>query len=108
LPFSGLRGNGFGSFNRPVTRDEHKAILAFIEQTVGGELPPMDVEADAIIRALFKLNPDAAYRMTMLAMSLSTVALNPKPECLPRHKNWLAALFERREAVSVREGPAVL
>lgn len=30
----------------------------------------MDVEADAIIRALFKCNPDAAYRVTMLAMSL--------------------------------------
>jgi len=28
----------------------------------------MDVEADAIIRALFVRNPEAAYRITMLAM----------------------------------------
>jgi hypothetical protein len=55
-----------------MNRDEQKRILAFIELAVKGkpgtQLPPMDVEADAIIRALFVRNPEAAYRITMLAM----------------------------------------
>ena len=76
-----------------MTHDEHRAILAFIEHNVGGIQPPMDVEADAIIRALFVRNPDAAYRVTMLAMSLA-----PVPEaagCEKPHRGWFAGLLER-------------
>jgi hypothetical protein len=55
-----------------MNRDEQKRILEFIELAVKGQpgtqLAPMDVEADAIIRALFVRNPEAAYRITMLAM----------------------------------------
>jgi len=79
-----------------VTREEHQAILAFVEQTVGGSQPPMDVEADAIIRALFVRNPDAAYRMTMRAMALAAPALT-----VPR-KGWLSGLFERRYVGAAR------
>ena len=81
-----------------VTREEHQAILAFIEQTVGGSQPPMDIEADAIIRALFVRNPDAAYRMTMRAMALAASA---QAAAEPR-KGWLSGWFERRGEVSER------
>jgi len=57
-----------------MNRDEQKQILGFIERALAGEpgvpLPPMDLEADAIIRALFVRNPEAAYRITKLAMAL--------------------------------------
>ncbi len=56
----------------------------------------MDVEADAIIRALFVRNPDAAYRVTMLAMSLLATAEAPRPQDLPRHKSWFSTLFDKR------------
>jgi hypothetical protein len=56
-----------------MTRDEQREITEFVERAVTGSaaspLPPLDVEADAIIRALFVRNPDAAYRMTMLAIA---------------------------------------
>ncbi len=84
-----------------MTREQHQAILAFIEQTVSGDLPPMDVEADAIIRALFVRNPDAAYRMTMLAMSLSGRPADEKLHAPPPEdskeprKGWLSGIFER-------------
>jgi hypothetical protein len=57
-------------FSYLVTREEHRAIRDFIQGIVSDAAVPMDVEADAIIRALFKCNPDAAYRVTLLAMSL--------------------------------------
>ena len=56
-----------------VTRDEHRSIIAFIDGAARQHdevtPEPMDVEADAIIRALFVRNPDAAYRITKLAMA---------------------------------------
>ena len=56
-----------------MTRDEHRNIIAFIEGVARQDdrlaPEPMDVEADAIIRALFVRNPDAAYRITKLAMA---------------------------------------
>jgi hypothetical protein len=61
----------------------------------------MDVEADAIIRALFVRNPDAAYRMTMLAMRLSA-APAVAPSAPAERKHWLAALFERRAGLALR------
>lgn len=58
----------------------------------------MDVEADAIIRALFVRNPDAAYRVTMLAMSLSA-QIEAAAEA-QRHKSWLTNLFEKHLTLS--------
>jgi hypothetical protein len=56
-----------------MTREEQKQILALIDQAVGRDSctppRPMDIEADAIIRALFVRNPEAAYRVTMLAIA---------------------------------------
>ncbi len=85
-----------------MTKDEHKAIIEFVARAVGGEQPPMDVEADAIIRALFVRNPDAAYRMTMLAMRLAAAAAAVEPAETARRKHWLAALFERRQIPALR------
>ena len=84
-----------------MTKDEHKAIIEFVARAVGDEQPPMDVEADAIIRALFVRNPDAAYRMTMLAMSLSgrpadeKLHAPPPEESKEPRKGWLTGIFER-------------
>jgi hypothetical protein len=86
-----------------VTRDQHKEIIAFISAVTSGEQPPMDVEADAIIRALFVRNPDAAYRVTMLAMSLVASAEARRPPDLPRHKGWFSILFDKRSGD--HEGP---
>lgn len=56
-----------------MNRDEQKQILALIDRALNGTaastIRAMDVEADAIIRALFVRNPEAAYRVTMLAVS---------------------------------------
>lgn len=68
----------------------------------------MDVEADAIIRALFKRNPDAAYRVTVLAISLSAARVAEQQVEQPRYKGWLAALFDKRETTRTRGEPAVL
>jgi hypothetical protein len=83
-----------------MTHDEHRAILAFIEHNVGGVQPPMDVEADAIIRALFVRNPDAAYRITMLAISLAPPVEREKP-----HRGWLFGLLDR--AHGIRREPLI-
>jgi len=56
------------------------AIKAFIERAVAGGQPDVDVEADAIIRALFKRNPEAAYRVTRLAMSLAAAGTPAKKQ----------------------------
>ncbi len=70
------------------------AILSFIDRVVGGPQAPIDVEADAIIRAFFKRYPDAAYRMTKLAMSLSEQVEKEPARARPR--GWLAGLIEGR------------
>lgn len=54
-----------------MTQQEHKNILAFLDRVLSGPHAPLDIEADAIIRAYFKRNPDAAYRVTMMAMNLA-------------------------------------
>lgn len=87
------------SLKRAVTYDEHMSILAFLSGLMGSPQEPVDVEADAIIRAFFKRNPDAAYYVTKLAMTLAAqpepVELPPPP---PRHRNWLSCLLERRDS----------
>lgn len=98
---------GFVALSYFVTREEHQTILAFIERAVGGEQPPMDIEADAIIRALFVRNPEAAYRVTMLAMSLAAASVAAEPVHLTRAKTWLSTLFDRREVVAARRNPII-
>jgi len=87
-----------------MSRDEQKEILELVDRAVNGTaaLPalPMDVEADAIIRALFVRNPEAAYRVTMLAVAQAReiealhVALAMPDQAVAR--GFLARLFKRR------------
>jgi hypothetical protein len=69
-----------------MTRDEQRQITDFIVQVAnpGPDSKPMDPEADAIIRALFVRNPDAAYRMTGLALT--------QAQALAKAEAMLAAL----------------
>jgi len=77
------------------------AIIGFLDSTLSGDLAPLDVEADAIIRAYLKRHPDAAYHLTMRAMS-AVAAAAPKAEAGPEaaapreQKSWLSGFFERR------------
>jgi hypothetical protein len=57
----------------------------------------MDVEADAIIRALFVRNPDAAYRVTMLAMGLSRQLRERTEAKMPVRKSWFANFMKREQ-----------
>ncbi len=77
-----------------MTLQEHKTILAFLDHALGGPQEPLDVEADAIIRAYFKRNPDAAYRVTKLAMSLLQLPLLEEPRA-PKRRRWLHVLRDR-------------
>lgn len=88
----------FCHLNYPVTHEEHMSILAFLGRLMGGAQESVDVEADAIIRAFFKRNPDAAYHMTKLAMALSSqTAQLPVQQSPPKPRNWFTALLERRD-----------
>jgi hypothetical protein len=84
-----------------VTREEHRNIIAFIDEAVRQDLasPPVDIEADAIIRALFVRNPEAAYRVTRLAMEQREALAQLKTELAEaksgRGRNWYARLFTR-------------
>ena len=81
-----------------MTHEEHMSILAFLGRLMGGEHESVDVEADAIIRAFFKRNPDAAYHVTKLAMQLAERdEPSPVEPVQPKHRNWFAALLERRD-----------
>ena len=85
----------FCHLNFTVTHEEHMSILSFLGRAMSGEQEAVDVEADAIIRAFFKRNPDAAYHVTKLAMAL---AKQPQPRsALSKSRNWLASLLERRD-----------
>lgn len=79
-----------------MTRDEHMDILAFFDRVLNAAEAEIDVEAEAIIRAMFKRHPEAAYRVTKLAMALArqpTPVAAPKPVGRPRQ--WFAALLHR-------------
>mgnify|MGYP006870044580 CR=1 FL=1 len=76
---------------RGVTRQEHESILTFLEATLHRAVEPLDVEADAIIRAYFKRHPDAAYHVTKLAMALSA----PLQVDAPKRRGWFSALRAR-------------
>lgn len=75
---------------------EHKTILAFLDHmlhTAADE--PLDLEADAIIRAYFKRNPEAAYRITRLAMGMMHVAVTSSPDTASRRRRWLPLFRDR-------------
>jgi enoyl-CoA hydratase/carnithine racemase len=86
-----------------VTREEQKSITSFIELAVKpvtvAQKAPFDVEADAIIRALFVRNPEAAYRMTLLAMAQAEELARIRTELDEERKcfrqNWLARLLKK-------------
>ncbi len=86
-----------------MTREEQKSITGFIELAVKpvavAPKAPFDVEADAIIRALFVRNPEAAYRMTMLAMAQAEELARVKTELDEERKSfrqsWLSRLLKR-------------
>ena len=84
-----------------VTREEQKLITQFVSRAVNGAdgvtPPPMDIEADAIIRALFVRTPEAAYRVTMLAMGLERELEVQRREAAAR-KPWLSRFFKPASA----------
>lgn len=80
-----------------MTRQEHKNILAFLETVLKGAHRPFDLEADAIIRAYLKRNPDAAYRLTMLAMELAAPREIETP-AEPKRRGWLPMLMRSGQA----------
>jgi hypothetical protein len=80
-----------------VTREQQKSITEFVARTVSADHPPMDIEADAIIRALFARNPDAAYRITMLAMALTDAQVAQAKIARANGKGLLSALFGKKD-----------
>lgn len=88
-----------------MTRDEHRNIIAFINAAVqpgdAQAVAPLDVEADAIIRALFVRNPDAAYRVTMLAMAQREELAALRAELVVANsetgKSWFSRLLQKAE-----------
>lgn len=76
---------------------EHKSILAFLDHLLRSAAEePLDLEADAIIRAYFKRNPEAAYRITRFAMELTPLCVASPPTLLPRRRRWLPLFRERQ------------
>ena len=97
-----------------MTREQQKSITGFIEQVVKPESnaheAPLDVEADAIIRALFVRNPEAAYRITLLAMAQDEELKGIKAELAAQRNsfrgNWLSRLLKKQHAArSLRRDP---
>lgn len=92
-----------------MTREEQKNITGFIQQAVKpdptGQQAPLDVEADAIIRALFVRNPEAAYRITLLAMAQAGELQGIKAELAAERNsfrgNWLSRLLKKQDTVRI-------
>lgn len=88
-----------------MNRDEQKEITQLIESVLqdspGAALPPLDIEADAIIRAMFVRNPEAAYRMTMLALGqareLEAQRSQTSESNARARQTWLSRLFKKRQ-----------
>jgi len=84
-----------------MNRDEQRQITALIDRALtddsGASAGVMDVEADAIIRALFVRNPEAAYRVTKLAIMQSEEIERLRALLAElsrvRHTGWLTRLF---------------
>ncbi len=96
-----------------MTREEHKSIIEFVEAAVrvDNDEPAarFDVEADAIIRALFVRKPDAAYRITMLAMAqqkeLAQLLAERREAKAKFRSGWLAWLLNKRGRQRYRRDP---
>lgn len=89
-----------------MNRDEQKQITELIERAlkhVSLRRPAtLDVEADAIIRALFVRNPEAAYRITMLAIEQSEEIKRLQLEIAEFSKaSLLSRLFKPRRELRV-------
>jgi hypothetical protein len=57
-----------------MNRDEQRQIIALIDRALrhgASSAGAVDIEADVIIRALFVRHPEAAYRVTKLAIAQS-------------------------------------
>ncbi|MDE1905585.1 MAG: hypothetical protein KGH75_03940 [Rhodospirillales bacterium] len=80
-----------------MTRQEHKNILTFLDTVLKGAHRPLDIEADAIIRAYLKRNPDAAYRLTMMAMELAGPR-DLEAHATQKRRGWLPMLMRSRQA----------
>lgn len=78
-----------------MTSEEHHSILRFVETIKSNEQAPIDVEADAIIRALFVRNPDLAYRMTIYAMAASAPQVQAVPSHRVRQRSWFSWLLRQ-------------
>lgn len=79
-----------------VDLQEHQAILTFLDHMLREAAEePLDLEADAIIRAYFKRNPEAAYRITRLAMMTGTLRVTVLPNAVSRRRRWLPLFRER-------------
>jgi len=98
-----------------MNREEQKQILGFVERAVTGDpgsaMAPMDLEADAIIRALFVRNPEAAYRITKLAMTLERELAAARAAASGvverRLPGFLGRFFARRQTTGARDDPEV-
>ncbi len=96
-----------------MTRDEHREIIAFIDEAVRPDraAAPLDVEADAIIRALFVRNPEAAYRITRLAMGQRDALARLQTELAEvkasTGRTWFSRLFRKpnRKRRALRREP---
>ncbi len=64
----------------------------------------MDIEADAIIRALFVRNQDLAYRMTITAMRQAAKLAAPGQQ---KPAGWLSGLFDKRESTAQELRPSI-
>lgn len=79
------------------------SILAFLDRAMAAGQVPIDIEADAIIRAYFKRHPDAALHVTKLAMALTAQPVPVVRQVTPaKARNWLAALVEKRGNLATR------
>lgn len=79
-----------------VDLQEHKSILAFLDHLLRKAAEePLDLEADAIIRAYFKRNPEAAYRITRFAMDLTPLCVAQAPDMLVKRWRWLQLFRDR-------------
>lgn len=77
---------------------EHKAILTFLDNMLRDAAEePLDLEADAIIRAYFKRNPEAAYRLTKRAMSMMSPVIANLPDESAQRRRWLP-IFRNRQS----------
>lgn len=74
---------------KAVDLQEHQSILSFLDNALHESVvEPLDLEADAIIRAYFKRNPEAAYRITKLAMKTGKLAAAEPPAPIVQRRRW--------------------